>query len=37
MPVELVLLPALLLLAILVGLWPALAAYRADVAESLGK
>ncbi len=37
LPVEVVLLPALLLLAILVGFWPALTAYRTDVAESLGK
>jgi putative ABC transport system permease protein len=37
MPVELVLLPALLLLAIIVGFWPAMSAYRTDVAESLGK
>jgi putative ABC transport system permease protein len=37
MPVESVLLPALVFLAILVGLWPALSAYRTDVARSLGK
>jgi putative ABC transport system permease protein len=37
LPVESVLLPALILLAILVGLWPAVSAYRTDVARSLGK
>ena len=36
-PVESVLLPALILLAILVGIWPAISAYRTDVARSLGK
>jgi putative ABC transport system permease protein len=36
-PLESVLLPALVLLAILVGLWPAISAYRTDVARSLGK
>ncbi|MDX1948556.1 MAG: ABC transporter permease [Pirellulaceae bacterium] len=36
-PVELVLIPALILLAVIVGLWPALSAYRTDVAKSLGK
>lgn len=36
-PVESVLLPALILLAILVGFWPAISAYRTDVARSLGK
>jgi putative ABC transport system permease protein len=36
-PVESVLLPALIVLAILVGLWPAISAYRTDVARSLGK
>jgi ABC-type antimicrobial peptide transport system permease subunit len=36
-PLELVLLPALLLLAMLVGMWPAISAYRTDVARSLGK
>jgi putative ABC transport system permease protein len=36
-PLELVLIPALLLLAVLVGLWPAVSAYRTDVARSLGK
>ena len=35
--VELLLIPALLLLAILVGIWPAISAYRTDVAKSLGK
>jgi len=37
LPVEIVLLPALLVLAIIVGFWPAMTAYRTDVAESLGK
>ena len=37
MPLELLLVPALILLAILVGLWPAVEAYRTDVARSLGK
>jgi putative ABC transport system permease protein len=37
MPVELVLIPALVILAILVGIWPAISAYRTDVARSLGK
>jgi putative ABC transport system permease protein len=36
-PLELVLIPALVALAILVGLWPAITAYRTDVAKSLGK
>jgi putative ABC transport system permease protein len=37
LPVELILLPALVLLAVVVGIWPALSAYRTDVAKSLGK
>lgn len=37
LPLELVLIPALVLLAILVGIWPAISAYRTDVAKSLGK
>jgi putative ABC transport system permease protein len=37
LPLELLLVPALILLAILVGLWPAVEAYRTDVARSLGK
>ncbi|QDU26167.1 outer membrane-specific lipoprotein transporter subunit LolE [Anatilimnocola aggregata] len=37
LPVELLIVPALVLLAMLVGLWPALSAYRTDVARSLGK
>ena len=37
MPVELLLIPLLMLLAILVGIWPAISAYRTDVAKSLGK
>jgi putative ABC transport system permease protein len=36
-PLELVLVPALLLLAVIVGLWPGISAYRTDVARSLGK
>jgi len=36
-PVEWLIVPALVLLSILVGLWPALSAYRTDVAQSLGK
>jgi len=34
---ELLLIPALLLLAVIVGIFPALTAYRADVAASLGQ
>jgi putative ABC transport system permease protein len=37
LPLELAIIPALMLLAILVGIWPAIAAYRTDVAKSLGK
>ena len=37
LPTESVLIPGLMLLAILVGLWPAISAYRTDVAKSLGK
>ena len=37
MPMEVLLLPGLIVLAVLVGLWPALSAYRTDVAQSLGK
>jgi putative ABC transport system permease protein len=36
-PLEALLIPALVLLAILVGIWPAISAYRTDVAKSLGK
>jgi putative ABC transport system permease protein len=36
-PLEIVLLPALFLLAVAVGFWPAVSAYRTDVARSLGK
>ena len=36
-PLELVLIPGLMLLAVAVGLLPALTAYRTDVAKSLGK
>jgi len=36
-PMEWTLIPGLILLAIVVGLWPAWAAYRTDVAKSLGK
>jgi putative ABC transport system permease protein len=34
---ELAIIPALMLLAILVGIWPAISAYQTDVAKSLGK
>ena len=37
LPVEAVLIPLLVLLAVLVGIWPAISAYRTDVAKSLGK
>jgi putative ABC transport system permease protein len=37
LPVESVLIPALVLLAVAVGIWPAISAYRTDVAKSLGK
>jgi putative ABC transport system permease protein len=36
-PAEIVLLPLLLTIAVLVGIWPAISAYRTDVAKSLGK
>jgi putative ABC transport system permease protein len=36
-PMEWTLVPALVLLAIIVGLWPGVTAYRTDVAKSLGK
>lgn len=36
-PLESVILPSLVLLAIVVGIWPAISAYRTDVAKSLGK
>ena len=36
-PLESLLVPALVLLAVIVGLWPAVSAYRTDVAKSLGK
>jgi putative ABC transport system permease protein len=36
-PMELLLVPGLILLAVIVGLWPALSAYKTDVAQSLGK
>jgi len=36
-PMEWTLIPGLILLAIVVGLWPGVAAYRTDVAKSLGK
>ena len=35
MPSEFVLIPGLIILAILVGFWPALTAYRTDVAKAL--
>jgi putative ABC transport system permease protein len=37
LPLEAVLIPLLVVLAILVGIWPAISAYRTDVAKSLGK
>jgi putative ABC transport system permease protein len=37
LPLEAVLIPLLVLLAVLVGIWPAISAYRTDVAKSLGK
>jgi len=37
LPIEAVLIPLLVLLAMLVGIWPAISAYRTDVAKSLGK
>jgi putative ABC transport system permease protein len=37
LPLESIIIPALILLAILVGIWPAISAYRTDVAKSLGK
>lgn len=37
MPLEWTLIPGLILLAIIVGIWPAISAYRTDVAKSLGK
>ena len=36
-PLELMLIPGLILLAVVVGIWPAMSAYRTDVAKSLGK
>ncbi|WP_254512194.1 ABC transporter permease [Anatilimnocola floriformis] len=36
-PVEWLIVPALVVLSIIVGIWPALSAYRTDVAQSLGK
>ena len=36
-PMEWTLVPGLVLLAIIVGLWPGMSAYRTDVAKSLGK
>ena len=36
-PIEWTLVPGLVLLAIVVGLWPGFSAYRTDVAKSLGK
>jgi len=37
LPLESAIIPSLILLAILVGIWPAISAYRTDVAKSLGK
>jgi putative ABC transport system permease protein len=36
-PTEWLLVPALMLLAVIVGIWPAASAYSTDVAASLGK
>ena len=36
-PAEWLIVPSLLILSVLVGLWPAMTAYRTDVARSLGK
>lgn len=36
-PVEWLIVPALVVLSIIVGLWPAMSAYQTDVARSLGK
>lgn len=36
-PAELILIPMLVVIAILVGVWPAISAYQTDVAKSLGK
>lgn len=36
-PVEWLIVPALVILSIIVGIWPALSAYKTDVAQSLGK
>jgi ABC-type antimicrobial peptide transport system permease subunit len=37
LPLESILIPSLMILAIAVGIWPAISAYRTDVAKSLGK
>jgi putative ABC transport system permease protein len=37
LPLESILIPSLMVLAIAVGIWPAISAYRTDVAKSLGK
>ena len=37
MPMELLLVPGLIALAVVVGLWPGVSAYKTDVAQSLGK
>ena len=34
---EIMLVPALMVLAMVFGIWPAMSAYRTDVAKSLGK
>jgi putative ABC transport system permease protein len=36
-PTEWLIVPALMLLAVIVGIWPAISAYRTDVSKSLGK
>ncbi|HZN36588.1 MAG TPA: ABC transporter permease [Pirellulaceae bacterium] len=37
LPTEMLLIPGLIVLAIVVGVWPAISAYQTDVAKSLGK
>ena len=36
-PVEFLVIPVLIILAVIVGIYPARAAYKTDVAKSLGK
>jgi putative ABC transport system permease protein len=37
LPLDMAIIPALMLLAVAVGIWPAITAYQTDVAKSLGK